>query len=109
MLQGGGEKRRRESSVRPHYSRAQIRVSTAIQFTSQVLPPSSENDCSNRQEFDVMSEMTNRTRMARPLRVSWLKNSPRPFVNRPMAGGRSEEHTSERQSRFELVCRLLLE
>src|SRR5207249_10840470 len=26
-----------------------------------------------------------------------------------MAGGRSEEHTSELQSRFDLVCRLLLE
>src|SRR5699024_12190640 len=28
---------------------------------------------------------------------------------RRAAGGRSEEHTSELQSRFELVCRLLLE
>src|SRR5699024_11544537 len=26
-----------------------------------------------------------------------------------LAGGRSEEHTSELQSRFDLVCRLLLE
>src|SRR5207249_7396303 len=31
---------------------------------------------------------------------------PRPHVD---AGGRSEEHTSELQSRFDLVCRLLLE
>src|SRR5437868_7346438 len=28
---------------------------------------------------------------------------------RPRAGDRSEEHTSELQSRFDLVCRLLLE
>src|SRR5699024_11868656 len=28
---------------------------------------------------------------------------------RRLAGGRSEEHTSELQSRFDLVCRLLLE
>src|SRR6266536_6455608 len=63
-----------------------ILVSTAIQFTSQVLPPSSENDCSKRQEFGVMSEITNRTRMARPLNVSWSKNSPRPFLNSPIVG-----------------------
>ena len=43
------------------------RVSVAIQFVSQVLPPSSENACSKWQESGVTSEMTNRTRMARPL------------------------------------------
>src|SRR5258705_1310328 len=62
------------------------RVSIAIQFTSQVLPPSSENACSNRHEFGVMSEITNRTKIARPLSVSWLKNSPRPFLNSPIVG-----------------------
>src|SRR5687768_17917671 len=30
-------------------------------------------------------------------------------VSHPPAGGRSEEHTSELQSRLHLVCRLLLE
>src|SRR5207249_11255155 len=30
-------------------------------------------------------------------------------VGRPVLSDRSEEHTSELQSRFELVCRLLLE
>src|SRR5438067_7285944 len=33
----------------------------------------------------------------------------RRFLARRSAGGRSEEHTSELQSRFDLVCRLLLE
>jgi hypothetical protein len=47
-----------------------------FQFTSEVLPPSSEKDCSNRHEFEVMSDMKNRTKMARPLLVSWSKNSP---------------------------------
>src|SRR4029077_10796369 len=47
------------------------RVSTAIQLTSQVLPPSSEKDCSKWQEIGVMSEITNRTKMARPLYISW--------------------------------------
>src|SRR5207249_7459105 len=31
------------------------------------------------------------------------------LVDEPVAGMRSEEHTSELQSRFDLVCRLLLE
>jgi hypothetical protein len=34
------------------------RVSIAIQFTSQFLPPSSENACSKRQEFAVISDTT---------------------------------------------------
>src|SRR5699024_12081211 len=32
-----------------------------------------------------------------------------PAAAAPRFGGRSEEHTSELQSRFDLVCRLLLE
>src|SRR5438067_8707291 len=35
--------------------------------------------------------------------------TPRPFAARAANGRRSEEHTSELQSRFDLVCRLLLE
>jgi hypothetical protein len=46
------------------------RVSVAIQFSSQVFPPSSENDCSKRHEAGVMSEITNRTKIARPFSVS---------------------------------------
>lgn len=37
------------------------RVSIAIQFTSQVLPLSVENDCSNLQNSGLMSEMMKRT------------------------------------------------
>src|SRR5262249_20069706 len=62
------------------------RVSVAIQLTSQVLPPSSENACSKRHEFGVMFEITKRTKMDRPLNFSWLKNSPRPFLNSPIVG-----------------------
>src|SRR5947208_12185778 len=43
------------------------RSSIAIQFTSHVLPPSSENDCSKRHESGLISETIKRTRMARPL------------------------------------------
>jgi len=50
----------------PHFTR----VSTAIQFVSQVLPPSSENACSKRHEFAVMSDHTLRTRIIRPLNGS---------------------------------------
>src|SRR5438067_1876152 len=62
------------------------RSSIAIQFTSHVLPPSSENDCSKRHESGLISEMIKRTRMARPFRVSLSKNSPRPFLNSPIVG-----------------------
>src|SRR3989449_3327793 len=44
----------------------------------------------------------------------WLGEAPRVSRGRgaaggPLRGGRSEEHTSELQSRLHLVCRLLLE
>src|SRR5207249_11288373 len=34
---------------------------------------------------------------------------PSPAISEVLVGHRSEEHTSELQSRFDLVCRLLLE
>src|SRR5580704_4641126 len=43
------------------------RVKVATKFGSQVLPPSSENDCSNRCESAEMSDQMIRTRMALPL------------------------------------------
>jgi len=61
-------------------------VSIAIQFTSQVLPPFVENDCSNLQDCGLMSDMMKRTRTGRPLKSSWSKNSPRPFLNSPTVG-----------------------
>ena len=63
-----------------------MRVSVAIQFTSQVLPPSGEKDCSKRQEFGVTFDQTFRTKTLRPLKGSVSKNSPRPFLNSPMVG-----------------------
>src|SRR5699024_12159316 len=43
--------------------------------------------------------------------ISFVKDDPRELANRvhPWFGLRSVEHTSELQSRFDLVCRLLLE
>src|SRR5699024_11880061 len=46
-------------------------------------------------------------RGSRPLVI--LEHSPELKQASPRAAGRSEEHTSELQSRFDLVCRLLLE
>src|SRR5256884_3744475 len=37
------------------------------------------------------------------------RNRASTFMNSPLAAKRSEEHTSELQSRLHLVCRLLLE
>src|SRR5699024_11444345 len=36
-------------------------------------------------------------------------STDKPSTDKPVYGRRSEEHTSELQSRFDLVCRLLLE
>jgi hypothetical protein len=44
-----------------------IRAWFVIQFTSQVLPPSSEYDCSKWAEFAVMSDQTYRIKIIRPL------------------------------------------
>jgi len=44
-----------------------IRVWSVIQFTSQVLPPSSEYDCSKWAEFAVMSDQTYRIKIIWPL------------------------------------------
>ena len=72
----------------PGFSRT--RVSVALQFTSQVAPPSSENACSKWHEFAVMSDITNRTKIALPSSASWSKNSPRPFLNSPIVGWLSD-------------------
>ena len=58
------------------------RVNVATKIGSQVLPPSSENDCSTWWKSGVMSDQTNRTKIVRPLNDSWSKSSPRPFLNR---------------------------
>src|SRR5689334_24566349 len=41
--------------------------------------------------------------------VAWRPAPPKPTAIRSASGTRSEEHTSELQSQFHLVCRLLLE
>jgi len=64
-----------------HFGALPTRVSIATQLTSQVLPSSSEKACSKRHDVAVMSEMTKRSRMGRPLNVSLSKNVPRPFLN----------------------------
>src|SRR6185503_6784049 len=65
---------------------SRTRVWSVIQFASQVFPPSSENDCSKWAESGVISDQIYRTRMVLPLKGSWSKNSPRPFLNSPMVG-----------------------
>src|SRR5438094_3684455 len=55
------------------------RETVATQFGSQILPPSSEKDCSKWYEFAVMSEKICRTRIALPLNVSLSYNTSRPY------------------------------
>src|SRR5690606_39456465 len=53
--------------------------------------------------------VTSKTRVAGAwLAMSWVLVSPRGAACRRGRGRRSEEHTSELQSREKLVCRLLL-
>src|SRR3712207_8333059 len=47
--------------------------------------------------------------LARRHRAGWEASDSPGYVVRPPGRGRSEEHTSELQSRQYLVCRLLLE
>ena len=47
-------------------------VSTAIQLTSHVTPPSAENACSKRQVSALVDSMTKRTSTCRPLNSSAL-------------------------------------
>ena len=47
------------------------RVWSVIQFTSQVLPPLSENDCSKWGVFVVMFVQANRIMMLFPFSMSW--------------------------------------
>src|SRR5690625_5795144 len=44
-----------------------------------------------------------------PFLIEWISSSIFPFFNNLSPSFRSEEHTSELQSRGHLVCRLLLE
>src|SRR5437868_9314350 len=46
-----------------------------------------------------------KTSTSQPRSWAFIRSS----VSQPMCSSRSEEHTSELQSRFDLVCRLLLE
>src|SRR2546429_2307378 len=49
------------------------------------------------------------SREGRPLRPLLPRRALHPPCDRPWRSSRSEEHTSELQSRLHLVCRLLLE
>src|SRR5438105_12901654 len=55
----------------------------------------------------AISSMTRHTLFFQP--TSETFSSPIPTLHRLKIGRRSEEHTSELQSRVDLVCRLLLE
>src|SRR2546421_5988148 len=81
--------------------------------------PSSSRCCSTLRYIDststsaVLSSMKRRSRASiwdrSPERPSTRKRSGVPRASRVHTATRSEEHTSELQSRSDLVCRLLLE
>src|SRR5438067_3570025 len=64
--------------------------------------------------FDIDGDkywlMLERERLAGLSSIQWLGSASLVgMLKRPARRSRSEEHTSELQSRFDLVCRLLLE
>src|SRR5690606_42131055 len=67
-----------------------------------------DNSLSNVGLFDVLEHIEDDTRTLKILRRKLKLNKGRLFLTVP-AFSRSEEHTSELQSREHLVCRLLLE
>ena len=70
------------------------RVSVATQFTSQVLPPSSENACSKRQDSGVTSEITKRTARRRflghDLKINVFRHPSNKAVRPPQRGAAAE-------------------
>src|SRR5699024_11558274 len=68
--------------------------------------PEKSSPCSTKVSLRVKSRFyTVRTSSPQSLKKLWQM----PALSIRSAAGRSEEHTSELQSRFALVCRLLLE
>ena len=60
----------------------------------------------------LFSEHFKKEDLETALRISWCESRGKPTavgVNKDGTKDRSEEHTSELQSRLHLVCRLLLE
>src|SRR5699024_1536030 len=63
-------------------------------------------------EFAQYLDLQESEEITGPYRLGWVLSYPSPqYAMEPIytTGARSEEHTSELQSRFDLVCRLLLE
>src|SRR6185312_4328312 len=63
-----------------------MRVSSAIQFVSHVLPPSPEKACTKWMASSPRGVMTNRTTMGLPSHVSRSEKTPQPFENPPTVG-----------------------
>src|SRR5207249_8855163 len=83
-------------------------------YPSTAAPPTGPRSFPTRRSSDLCSRP--RAARARARAPSPRRAAPRPFCRRRQngrgaarRGDRSEEHTSELQSRFDLVCRLLLE
>src|SRR5699024_12624658 len=76
------------------------------------LPTRRSSDLSSPVKRSIHPVRSRSSKQIRQRSICWLtsRQSSRPEKVPGMCGGpRSEEHTSELQSRFDLVCRLLLE
>src|SRR5690606_41354575 len=100
----------------PH-SRPPIIHTPSLHDALPISPPSSRAGAGTRDESHDPTAKYNaprRPRSARspalmPTRAAATRETSRPALPAPRTPARSEEHTSELQSRENLVCRLLLE
>src|SRR2546422_7962524 len=85
--------------------------STLFPYTTLFRSPSrlAQGDRSNPSASFLLPALPKKCREASPQRPSSCSINRNPAPVRLFASSRSEEHTSELQSRLHLVCRLLLE
>src|SRR6266568_9568028 len=79
-----------------------VPASQATSRARTILPVAGSKACS-------FSPLANQTRLPSKLTPCTCRTPGKGPYSRTISAGRSEEHTSELQSQFHLVCRLLLE
>src|SRR5699024_11254593 len=104
-LRTGSRNHERGSPRRVRRVRGEHEATTApIPRTQRTaaLPPMEEEEMSKKKATNKKAKAKARAKANVAARAGWKRK-------KPVEPTRSEEHTSELQSRFDLVCRLLLE
>src|SRR5205809_1979130 len=94
-------------SVRARSVRRSSRLARGGTFGRRLRPP--DGSCSSRRRSGMGASTSSPSRWGSPAPSSRSRDDDEVMPCRPSFNSRSEEHTSELQSRLHLVCRLLLE